>query len=264
MSTPGSIATPADLPIAETFVSIQGEGKLAGMPSWFMRVAGCNLRCAWCDTPYASWWPEGAARGLDDLVREARESGVRHAVLTGGEPMMFASLAPLTTMLRDAGMHVTIETAGTLHQSLHCDLMSISPKLANSTPLAASARPPDMDQDQHNASREETGPILRLATPEWSARHESRRINPEALRALIAEYPCRQLKFVVSDEADVAEVERVLARVPEVRAEDVLLMPEGIRPDAARAGRVASLCIARGWRYCHRVHIDLFGNTRGT
>src|SRR5256885_2235085 len=87
-----SISGPA-LPIAETFLSIQGEGKLAGTPSFFIRVSGCNLRCSWCDTPYASWNPEGSPRTIDSLIDEARASGARHAVLTGGEPMIFPQLA---------------------------------------------------------------------------------------------------------------------------------------------------------------------------
>ncbi|MFN7022373.1 MAG: 7-carboxy-7-deazaguanine synthase QueE, partial [Phycisphaerales bacterium] len=103
----------AAIPISETFVSVQGEGKLTGLPSWFCRVSGCNLRCGWCDTPYASWTPEGGTRAIDDLVGEARRSGVQHAVLTGGEPMMFPQLAELSARLAgECGMHVTIETAG--------------------------------------------------------------------------------------------------------------------------------------------------------
>ncbi|MFG0252257.1 MAG: radical SAM protein, partial [Phycisphaerales bacterium JB038] len=77
-------ADTTNLPIAETFASIQGEGKLTGVPSWFIRVAGCNLRCTWCDTPYTSWSPQGASRSVDELVEEALNSGLKHAVLTGG------------------------------------------------------------------------------------------------------------------------------------------------------------------------------------
>src|SRR5215468_5509616 len=101
MSRPNSDIS--GVPVAETFTSIQGEGKLTGTPSWFVRLSGCNLRCAWCDTPYASWRPEGSSRTLDDLVEEARANsgggGVRHAVITGGEPMIFPQLTELTRRL---------------------------------------------------------------------------------------------------------------------------------------------------------------------
>ena len=231
---------PDALPVAETFVSIQGEGKLAGVPSWFVRTSGCNLRCAWCDTPYASWRPEGSTRTVDDLLREARASGVGHAVVTGGEPMLFAGIEALCAGLRDAGMHVTIETAGTLWRTVHADLMSISPKLANSTP-----------------TREQGG--------DWASRHEERRLNVDALQRLIDAHPERQLKFVVATERDLPEIEALLASLRGWRDGDVLLMPEGVTPEAIAArGWVVRVCVERGWRYCPRLHIELFGNTRGT
>lgn len=227
------------LPIAETFVSVQGEGRLTGMPSWFCRVSGCNLRCAWCDTPYASWNPEGDARPLASLLDEARGTGATHAVLTGGEPMLFEAIVPLARGLADAGMHVTIETAGTIDRPVHADLMSISPKLATSTP----------------------GPEAGA----WRARHESRRLDHAVLQGLLDRYPERQLKFVVAAPGDLAEIEALLARLRGWSPPDVLLMPEGTGPiDPARARAVAAACIERGWRYCHRVHIDLFGHRRGT
>jgi len=233
-------AAPGSLPIAETFVSVQGEGRLAGVPSWFVRTSGCNLRCAWCDTPYASWRPEGSARTIDDLVREARASAVRHAVVTGGEPMIFEPIAALCTALRDAGLHVTIETAGTVWRGVHADLMSISPKLANSTPAP----------EQGGA---------------WAQRHEARRIDLDALQRLIDAHPERQLKFVVAAPTDLAEIEALLARLHNWRNEDVLLMPEGVTPEALAARAwVVEACVERGWRYCPRLHIELFGNTRGT
>lgn len=239
--TPGA---PGALPVAETFLSIQGEGKLAGVPSYFLRLSGCNLRCAWCDTPYASWNPEGDRVAIVDLVAEAAASGARHAVVTGGEPMIFPEVAGLCAGLRGAGMHVTIETAGTVHRALACDLMSISPKLANSTPLEGDPRDP---------------------TGAWRRRHEERRINLEALRALLDTYPERQLKFVVRGPGDLPEIESLLAQIPAVAAGDVLLMPEGVTSPAPQTRSwIGAECMRRGWRYCPRLHIELFGNTRGT
>lgn len=238
------------LPVSETFVSIQGEGKLTGAPSFFVRVAGCNLRCAWCDTPYASWAPEGASMDLEAIVAQAKVRPVRHAVLTGGEPMMFAQIEPLAAMLRGAGMHITIETAGTIYRDVACDLMSISPKLASSTPGTA-----------EQADERDPGGA-------WRKRHEERRLNMEALQGLIEMYPERQLKFVVTEgqaTADLEEIEGLLSRLSGWRAEDVMLMPEGVIPPTAGFKlRVVEECIKRGWRYCPRVHIEVFGNRRGT
>ena len=103
------------LPISETFDSIQGEGSLLGTPSFFIRTAGCNLRCTWCDTPYASWDAAGDQRSVASLVEEVQQSGRRHVVLTGGEPLMFPGLVELNDALREAGCHVTVETLSLIH-----------------------------------------------------------------------------------------------------------------------------------------------------
>ena len=116
--------------IAEIFYSIQGEGMLVGVPSVFIRTSGCNLRCSWCDTPYTSWNPEGDELGVDEiLARTAGFTAARHAVITGGEPMIARDVVELSERLRERGMHITVETAGTVFAPVACDLMSISPKL---------------------------------------------------------------------------------------------------------------------------------------
>ena len=117
--------------IAEIFHSIQGEGRLTGVPSVFVRTSGCNLRCWFCDTPYASWKPEGDSQNIETVLLEVKRFGCPHVVITGGEPMIAPELPYLVDSLRSDGMHVTIETAGTvIHDPpLQCDLMSISPKL---------------------------------------------------------------------------------------------------------------------------------------
>jgi 7-carboxy-7-deazaguanine synthase len=224
-----------------------------------VRVSGCNLRCAWCDTPYASWNPDGAARTIDDLIAEARTAhteNVRHAVLTGGEPMMFPQLTELSSRLAgEADMHITIETAGTIIPpgGVTCNLMSISPKLASSTP--------------RGDARDPTGA--------WTARHEERRLNLPVLQELLDQHdPARdsardrQLKFVVTAGKmgeDIAEIEGVLGRLRGWRPDEVLLMPEGVtRPHETFVAGLAAECLKRGWRYCARLHIELFGNRRGT
>ena len=235
------------LPVSETFLSLQGEGSLTGVPSYFVRLSGCNLRCRWCDTHYASWAPEQTPRTIDDLRAEAVATGVQHAVLTGGEPMIHEGLGPLSRAFRDAGMHVTIETAGTVFRGpddVACDLMSISPKLANATPEPGDPRDPD---------------------GRWRILHEQRRWQPAALQQLLDAFGSRQLKFVVTGESDLLEIDAMLGRLVGWRAMDIMLMPEGTRtPEPDAVAWVVQQCLRRGWRYCHRLHVELFGDARGT
>jgi len=232
------------LPISETFISLQGEGKRTGVPSWFCRLSGCNLRCTWCDTPYASWAPEKTVRTIDDLVDEAAASGTKHAVLTGGEPMIFKDLIELSRRLDGHGLHITIETAGTVTlPGVVCHLMSLSPKLGNSTPT--------------NDPRDPDGA--------WARRHEQRRLNIASLNELIASTPDRQLKFVVQSPTDLPEIESLLENLRGFSPSDVMLMPEGVTPPAGdRTGWIVKTCLERGWSYCPRLQIALFGDTRGT
>src|SRR3954469_7526374 len=100
--------------VAEIFYSLQGEGILTGVPSVFVRTSGCNLRCTWCDTPYTSWHPEGNERSNDQIVAAVVGYGAAHVVVTGGEPMIAPEIVALTERLHDVGLHITIETAGTI------------------------------------------------------------------------------------------------------------------------------------------------------
>src|SRR6185436_1708848 len=97
--------------ISELFYSIQGEGKLMGVPSVFIRASGCNLRCWWCDTPYASWEPEGQDAPVAEIVRQVESFDAKHVVVTGGEPMIMPDVVELCDALKACGHHITIETA---------------------------------------------------------------------------------------------------------------------------------------------------------
>lgn len=220
--------------IAEIFHSIQGEGSLVGVPSVFVRTSGCNLRCRWCDTPYTSWHPEGAEMTPEAAAAQAASYGARHVVVTGGEPMIAPGIVRLTELLRGSGMHITVETAGTVYAPVVCDLMSISPKLANSTPEGG-----------------------------FAAQHERLRIQPETLSRLMRGYPY-QLKFVVASEDDLPEIAALVSSLAAGR-ERVILMPEGTDAETLRRRGLwlAEICKREGFRFSPRLHVDLWGNRRG-
>jgi 7-carboxy-7-deazaguanine synthase len=233
--------------ISEIYASLQGEGRYAGTPSTFVRTSGCNLRCTWCDTPFTSWAAEGTNRTVDEVLGAVAALGLRHAVVTGGEPLILADVPDLCRRLRDAGVHVTIETAGSLLPAAApaaiADFLSISPKLASSTPSAARAG-------------------------SWAARHEAARRRDDVLTALM-QAP-HQLKFVIGSPADLAEACTWLDDLAQagatVEPDAVFLMPEGRDPArlAATAAWLEPEAQRRGFHLAPRHHIAWFGDTRGT
>lgn len=224
--------------IAEIFHSIQGEGEFSGTPSVFVRTTGCNLRCWFCDTPYTSWQPEGPQRDWREVLREVLQFESPHVVLTGGEPLLQPEIVPLSAALREAGRVITIETAGTVFRPVAADLMSISPKLSNSSPREASR---------------------------WRDRHERDRLRPEIVSRLMASAPY-QLKFVIDSPADLEEVLTYLNNIPQVAADRVWLMPQGVTSAdlASRTEWLAPAAQRLGFRLSPRKHIELFGHARGT
>ena len=228
--------------ISEIFYSLQGEGELTGVPSVFVRTAGCNLRCNWCDTPYASWNPEGDTLSVEEIVARIQNFPTHHVVLTGGEPMIAKELPTLAGAIKRLGHHITIETAGTVAPGgIDCDLASISPKLKNSTP---DERLPES----------------------WRERHEATRFQPEVLRAWV-DRGGYQFKFVISSPDDLIEMETLVASLNRsIPPHKILLMPEATSLERMRerATWLGEACKARGYRYAHRLHIELYGNKRGT
>jgi len=250
VSSGTSAADDGDLPVNELFYSLQGEGKLAGVPTVFVRTSGCNLRCWFCDSYHTSWEPTHAWMDLDDVLAEVRaHDRAGHVVLTGGEPMMHDAAVDLIERLDDDGYHVTVETNGTRFRDAPIDLASVSPKLENSTPT------PDRDPKGEG---------------EWAERHEERRVDVDALADLVDAYDF-QLKFVVTEESDMPEVNDLVERVREaasapVRDDDVLLMPEGATRERLNETRerVADLAMDYGYRYTPRLHVDLWNDAPGT
>jgi 7-carboxy-7-deazaguanine synthase len=225
----------------EIFATVQGEGSSAGVPSVFVRLADCNLRCTWCDTKYTWDWAqydrtvETIELTIEDVVVRtlaAAGEAVKNAVFTGGEPLLQQDeLAGLAGRVRDRGFRVEVETNGTITPSealsTVVDQWNVSPKLATSG----------------NAER---------------ARH-----RPSALEWFAAA-PNAQLKFVITSDADVEEVSE-LTRLLALPRERVLLTPEGTDATtiAERSRWIAERCGTYGYRLGTRLHVFLWGSERG-
>jgi 7-carboxy-7-deazaguanine synthase len=221
--------------LSEIFYSVQGEGELAGVPSVFVRTSGCNLRCSWCDSAYTSWEPEGDTHEVKEVVEEVSEYDADHVVVTGGEPLLQPDFDELCAALDE---HTTVETNATVYRDSDADLVSMSPKLSNSTPEGAGA---------------------------WGEIHEEKRLNFEVIESYIDSHDY-QIKFVVADREDIDEIEEVLASLSDYDRERVLLMPEGVDRDVLRdrGEWLAEECKERGFRYSPRLQIHIYGNKRGT
>ncbi len=229
--------------VIEIFQSKQGEGLWTGISSVFVRTLGCPLRCRFCDTAYAQ------SRGSDEIGADLSPEeiagrvfllGQQHVVITGGEPMQQTEISQLTKILNDYDYQITIETSGIFDVHVHCDLMSISPKLRNSKPAGA-------------------GDVPRVQ------QHEDMRHRPDVVQQLIRRHEY-QLKFVVDTPADMDEVEEYLADLQGVSPERVLLMPQAIDTETMKkkAKWISAFCEAKGFSFCPRMQIFWYGHKRRT
>ena len=223
--------------INEIFYSIQGEGFLAGLPSTFIRLAGCRMRCRWCDTKYA--WDESAGRDftIEKIIQIVEGYETRFVVVTGGEPMINCDLLQLIEALKAADKHITIETSGTAYiPDMPCDLMSISPKLENSTP----------------------------ADPDLAAIHGKYKPDIAVLSELIDRYRY-QLKFVIDSQDDLIGIHDLLDKLPKVDIQKAMLMPQAATRDEliTKSPMVADLCKSIGFAFCQRLHILLWDGQQG-
>jgi organic radical activating enzyme len=232
----------------EIFASLQGEGASIGRPSVFVRLSRCNLACQWCDTAY-TWRFAGDNRPhRDHLTFERGENqvtmdhaevaarimafGVPRVVVTGGEPLLQApALAQMIAAL-GAGVHVEVETNGTVAPGPVLDGLiaqyNVSPKLTHSGNPADLALIPE-----------------RLAA--WAS-------DPRAL-----------FKFVIATPENLNEV-KALAQTYAIVPERLFVMPEGTDSQTLRERSrwLAEAAMQAGWRFTDRLHIHLYGDTRGT
>jgi 7-carboxy-7-deazaguanine synthase len=229
--------------INEIFYSLQGEGLLAGVPGIFIRLAGCPLRCKWCDTKYALDPTAGEELSVSAIIENVSRWQCRYVVITGGEPMINPQLPQLTAELKKHGKHITIETAGIAFiEGLACDLMSISPKTSNSGQKKVPACPERTCGERSRTSRRDTFLI----------------------RQLIEHYPY-QLKFVVDSPDDLPEIQRTIEQLGNVAIDKVMLMPQAKTRDEliAKSPMVAELCKQTGFAFCNRLQILLYDGVRG-
>ncbi len=223
---------------SEIFYTLQGEGKLVGVPSVFFRTSYCNLRCWWCDTPYTSWQPENRDISVTDAFAAITEYRIKHVVITGGEPFIQPeALTELCDKLADYGCHITIETNATIFAPVNADLISMSPKLANSTP----------ENDRT-----------------WTERHDRERIKGDVICQFLDRYDC-QVKFVVDKPEDLEEIQQLVNEL-KIPPETVVLMPQGLKPEVVNHKEqwLAEICKEQGYRYSPRLHINIWGDKRCT
>lgn len=223
------------LAISEIFgPTFQGEGVHIGKPCMFLRLAGCNLSCSWCDTPYTWDWTrydkakEVKRLTVDAIYEQLRQSsGIRRLVISGGEPMLQQrNLYGLVNKLRQDGWTTEIETAGTISPDtmVLVDHFTVSPKLAN------------------------------------SGDPKSQRYHPKVLDRLNTA-PSRCFKFVVQTEKDFDEIDWL---VNKHTLSPILIMPEGIEGGvlSRRMKELAEATLRRHYSLTTRLQVMLYGNQR--
>ena len=230
---------PKHLNINEIFgPTIQGEGPHAGQLVGFLRVAGCNLTCSWCDTPYSWDWErfdrneESHKTEIADIADQLLAMGISRLILTGGEPLLQQHAYPELFAL--TGLKIDVETNGTRvpkPETIEAvDLFCVSPKLAH------------------------------------AGDPTERRVVPEAYKAFsaLAKRGKAIFKFVAEQESDLDEVQGLVDQF-EIPKESVWIMPEGItiKNHIQHLQELANPVVSRGWNLSTRIHVLAWEEERG-
>lgn len=216
--------------VNEIFYSLQGEGSLAGVPSVFIRLADCPLRCRWCDTAYARDPQAGTQMTPQTILPQIADYPTRRLVITGGEPTVQDGLGAFMRVFADAGYHITLETSAyRFVPDLPIQLASISPKLSN------------------------TGDVP-----------VSKRLSLAAIGQYVQTYPY-QIKFVVDAPHDLNEIAECLEQLEQVDPERVFLMPQaaGREEYLAKSQWLSEYCLQTGFSFSPRLHVMLYDGRRG-
>ncbi len=222
--------------IYEIFKTIQGEGRLQGVPSVILRLAECNLNCKWCDTKHFFQANKGYEISFEELLKQLSDLACNSVVITGGEPYFNNKIEQLVDFLKENGFHITIETNSTIKKSVICDLVSMSPKLSNSIPT-------DLNEEE-------------------TKKYNDVRLNIEAIDHYIQNYNY-QIKFVVSDKSDLEEVKDILSKLKEYDPVNVFIMPLATtRAELYECQKgIVKMCIDNNLRYANRLQLQIWDDS---
>lgn len=243
------------IPVGEIYPCVQGEGKYVGIPHLLIRFTGCRLRCqfsggSFCDTPFASWKPEKGKITYNDILQMYKKyPQISYTMITGGAPTLFPEdLQTLCLLGKSFGHVITIETEGSEFVETEADLISLSPKLSNSTPQPGTW----MEYANRKVSEKDR------------EQHEKWRCNYGAMEMLIKHHPDYQFKPVISSKDDLEEIQILQNRL-DIPNNNVWLMPEGLMEEQLTERRkwVLELCIKHGYNFSDRLQVVTYGDRRG-
>jgi len=212
----------------------------------------CQFSDSLCDSAYTSWYPEEGKYSLNDIKNLVNENPqINHAMITGGNPSFHPDiLQDLVNLFKDEFYYVSIEDNGTQYVYINnLDFVTLSPKLKNSVPVL-------------NTKIEIQKGIFSTVAQNRIDRHNKWRTNYESMQLWINNYDY-QLKFVITEESQLIEIESVL-KILKVSKKYVYLMPEGVTPEQLSKRRrwLMELCIKHGYNYTDRLHVIAYGTKR--